>query len=173
MFLKLIGIGLVFSAAVLTGFSLSKDYLSRINTLEYFQKMLLLLKGEIKYSNSEIVEAMKKVSEKTENVVGDFLKSVTEYFEKTDYTLSECWNRASRDFLESNTGFNDKDVLLIQEFGRNLGITDKETQINNIFNLMEEMDMKIKKLKDDREEKCRLYRTLGVMTGAFIAVVFI
>lgn len=173
MFLKLFGIGMIFSASVMIGYSMSRDYLLRLRILGDFNKMLLLLKGEIKYSNSGISETIKKVSERCENTIGNFLKGVSDNFEENEMTLKDSWNKALEKFLKCNTGLKNKDILMIEEFGINLGITDKETQVNNILNLMEEIDITIKELNEEKGEKCRLYRTLGVMAGAFMVIVLI
>lgn len=173
MFLKMLGIGMVFSASVIAGYSMSREYLQRLRTLEQFYKMLLLLKGEIKYNNSGISEAVGKVSERLDNRIGDFLKCVCRGFEKGKYTLKEIWDKAGSEILERGAGLKKEDIFLIKELGINLGITDRETQINNILNYMEEIDMKIKELNEEKGEKCRLYRTLGVMAGAFMAIVLV
>lgn len=52
MYLKITGIVLIMMSASLMGYLFSKDYIERINRLEQIQKMLILLKGEISYSNN-------------------------------------------------------------------------------------------------------------------------
>ena len=57
MYLKITGIVLIMMSASLMGYLFSKDYIERINRLEQIQKMLILLKGEISYSNNSVQEA--------------------------------------------------------------------------------------------------------------------
>lgn len=173
MLLKGLGILIILAASVLFGYSLSRDYVMRIKNLEQVDKMFLLLKGEIKYNNSGINESVMKISGCMENIMGEFLKCVWSYFNNEDCTLKDAWNEGVKAVLETKTKLGKEDIVLIKELGNSLGITDRETQINGILNCMGTIEIKIKELNEVREEKCRLYRTLGVMTGAFMAIVLI
>lgn len=173
MLLKFVGIVFVMSACAMFGFSMSNDYMTRLKNLEQFKKLLLLLQGEIKHNNSGINEAVKRVAEKTDNVMREFLKYVSEVFEQEQLTMREAWDRGVSDVLKKRTLLDEKDLLTIKEVGINLGVTDRETQIHNIHTCMDVIDMTMNELNVTRGEKCRLYRTLGVMAGAFMAIVLI
>ncbi len=58
-YLKITGIVLIMMSASLMGYLFSKDYIERINRLEQIQKMLILLKGKLVYSNNSVQEALK------------------------------------------------------------------------------------------------------------------
>lgn len=173
MLLKCVGLVMLMSACAMFGISLSRDYIARINNLSQINKMLLLLKGEIKYNNSGINEAVRKVSLQTDNIIGVFLKKVSEKFENGKVTLKEAWNYGADEYLKNQSKLSEKDILILKELGANLGVTDRETQINNITKCMDVIDMTIQELNETRGEKCRLYKTLGVMAGVFVAVVLI
>ena len=76
MYLKITGIVLIMMSASLMGYLFSKDYIERINRLEQIQKMLILLKGEISYSNNSVQEALENISEMIEGKVGEFVTKV-------------------------------------------------------------------------------------------------
>ena len=173
MLLKCIGIIILMAACGMFGFSLSYDYIMRMKNLEQLRKMLLLLQGEIKHKNSGISEAIKNVSIQMENGMGDFLKYVSQKFRKENITIKAAWNMGIDDFLKKRSKLIEKDLTIIRELGGSLGVTDRETQIHNIHNCMDIIGITINELNVAKGEKCRLYRTLGVMAGAFMAIVFI
>ena len=173
MLLKMTGIIFIIAAGSMFGFSLSRDYTMRITNLKQVNKMLLLLKGEISYNNSGIGEAVIKISSQTDNIIGRFLGYVSEAFASGENTFREAWDRGVDEFLKKQSKLKDKDLAVIRELGSNLGITDRETQVNNILNCMGVLETEIGELNETRGEKCKLYRTLGVMAGAFVAIVLI
>ena len=61
----------------------------------------------------------------------------------------------------------------LKDFGRGLGITDRQTQINNIEKYQSQIQLTIKELKEEKNEKCKLYRMLGITCGAFLGIVLI
>lgn len=173
MLLKMIGIILIILSGSLFGITLSKEYEMRITHLKQFRKMLVLLKGEINYNNSGIYESVNIVAERTDKVMGDFLNAVMKKFDENKYTLKEAWDLGVENILKSKTELKDKELEYIKDLGTNLGITDKETQINNILSCMGVIDLSIEELNENRVEKCKLYKTLGVMASAFLTIVLI
>lgn len=173
MLLKVTGIILILLSGSLIGINLSKEYELRIVHLKQFKKMLMLLKGEIKYNNSGICESVTTVSERTENIVGIFLKKVMEYFDENKVTLKCAWDFGVENILKTQTRLKEKELTYIKDLGTNLGITDKETQINNILSCMEAINLSLDELNENKTEKCKLYKTLGVMAGAFLTIVLI
>lgn len=173
MLLRVVGITVVLIASSMFGYSLSHDYLMRIKNLEQTKKMLLLLKGEIKHNNSGINESIINIASRLENVMGTFLEYIWKQFNEKDCSIREAWDMGIEKILKTKSSLKQEDILVIRDIGTNLGITDRDTQINNILNSMEIIELKIDELNQARGEKCRLYRTLGVMAGAFMAIVLI
>lgn len=173
MLLKGCGMILIIMSGTMLGILMSRDYEMRIHNLKQLKKMLILLKGEIKYNNAGICESIRIVSERTEKIAGGFLKKVADNFESGNFSLKEAWESGTDEYLKPNSKLKDKELIYIKELGLNLGITDKETQINNIMNCMESINLSIDELDAGRPEKCKMYKSLGIMAGAFIAIVLI
>lgn len=173
MLLKMIGIILIILSGSLFGISLSKEYEMRIVNLKQFRKMLVLLKGEINYNNSGICESVTVVAERMDNDIGNFLNAVLEKFDENNGTLKDAWDFGVENVLKIKTELKDKELVYIKDLGVNLGITDKETQLNNILSCMEAIDLLVDELNENRSERCKLYKTLGVMASAFLTIVLI
>ena len=101
MYLKITGIVLIMMSASLMGYLFSKDYIERINRLEQIQKMLILLKGEISYSNNSVQEALENISEMIEGRWGVVTK-VQESFKKSEIPLSVAWSLGVDNIFDKN-----------------------------------------------------------------------
>lgn len=167
MYLKITGIVLIMMSASLMGYLFSKDYIERINRLEQIQKMLILLKGEISYSNNSVQEALENISEMIEGKVEEFVTKVQESFKKSEIPLSVAWSLGVDNIFDKKSSLKSEDKNSLKDFGRGLGITDRQTQINNIEKYQSQIQLTIKELKAEKNEKCKLYRMLGITCGAF------
>lgn len=170
MYLKITGIVLIMMSASLMGYLFSKDYIERINRLEQIQKMLILLKGEISYSNNSVQEALENISEMIEGKVGEFVTKVQESFKKSEIPLSVAWSLGVDNIFDKKSSLKSEDKNSLKDFGRGLGITDRQTQINNIEKYQSQIQLTIKELKAEKNEKCKLYRMLGITCGAFLGI---
>lgn len=173
MYIKLMGVAFLVVACGITGITMSNEYIKRLRELKVINKMLLLLKGEIKYNNSGINEALKKVGNMSEKISQNFLANVCELFDNGKISLRESWNGAIDNYLSKESSLKEEDFLIIRDIGINLGITDRETQLNNLDSNMLAIEQLINGLEVQREQKCKLYRTMGFMAGAFVAIIII
>lgn len=172
MLLKITGIILIIIAGALFGYSLCDDYLERIYCLESIKRALFILRGEIKHNNSSIYEALENIEVSNNNVM-NFISGVIKEYKYKKSSLWEAWEKGITDCFEKSPGLKKEEIKIIQEFGRNLGITDRETQLKNIDECVKEMEESITDLKNDKKEKCKLYKTLGVLSGLFISIVLL
>jgi len=135
-------------SASLMGYLFSKDYIERINRLEQIQKMLILLKGEISYSNNSVQEALENISEMIEGKVGEFVAKVQESFKKSEMPLSVAWSLGVDNIFDKKSSLKSEDKNSLKDFGRGLGITDRQTQINNIEKYQSQIQLTITELQD-------------------------
>ena len=173
MLLKIIGAIVLLISSVSYGFSLSNDFIKRINCMERFYNSLIMLKGEINYNNSGIKWAIENISQNDEGIIGKFYKKVLEIFDEGSTSIKDAWNMSVEEVLEKENILKREDISIIAEIGQNIGVTDRETQINNINYTMEKAKTLISGLKEIKEEKCKIYKMLGVVAGMFITIIII
>lgn len=169
MLLKIIGMIVLITSGALMGYSLCDDYIERIHCLEAVKKALIILRGEIKHNNSSICEALENITVNN-RLVMSFIKKVVRDYKNMNGSLWEAWEKSVVENLEPSQ-LKNEEINIIRDFGRNLGITDRETQMKNIDECMKEMDGCITDLKGEKKEKCKLYKVLGVLSGLFISII--
>lgn len=171
--IKLSGAVLLFFACAGLGFLQSRRYQGRVTQLEEILRIVGFLKGEISFAVSTLPEAMKRISEKTEEPFSDFLQSLSEKMKKYS---GENFSH----ILESQINVYLKDSFLEKEdldafLGAmgNLGYLDKKMQIHILEQYEKELEEKTRGLRVQLPEKMKLYRSLGIMAGLFLILVFI
>lgn len=77
--------------------------------------------------------------------------------------------------LEENPPLNLKqdDLQILADIGKNLGTSDIEGQISTLNIQRNELKILISSAETEYEKKSKLYRSLGVLVGAFISVMLI
>lgn len=122
----------------------------------------------IEYDAAEVWDIMKRLRCNKRFEELGFLKAVhsekeTDFSFLWEKSVSEC----NYDFL------NNEEIEFINDIGRKLGKTDICGQLNTIKYEKNEVEMMLKNAEKEYIAKGRLYRSLGVLCGAFIAILLI
>jgi stage III sporulation protein AB len=75
--------------------------------------------------------------------------------------------------LDADVALTKKDRQELVSMGEYLGYLNRDMQERNLLLYLEELDDGIQDLKEHQKEKCRLYTSLGIMSGIFLAVILI
>ena len=70
-----------------------------------------------------------------------------------------------------NLPFTKEDLEQLAALGEHLGYLDLDMQERTLLLYLEQLDLSIEYLQRHRQEKCRLYTSLGVMGGIFLVIV--
>ena len=85
-------------------------------------------------------------------------------------TLEEAlWKEAVAELL-ADSELKAEDRQQLTAMGEHLGFLDKDMQERNLLLYLEQLDLGIRELQSHRQERCRLYTSLGVMAGMFLAI---
>ena len=88
-------------------------------------------------------------------------------------SVFESWKMAVNKYLKKEIKFDKQETDVILTFGTNLGVTDRETQLSNIDECINDIQEVILQLKEEKNNKCKLYKCLGTFSGILIAVLLI
>lgn len=170
---KVVGCILVILSSTLMGFYCSNQLKCRIEDLQDLRKLIVLLRGDIRYSNTPLPEAISSIARRHEGSFKRFFTKVSERLsEYGGNTFAQVWKEAvEEDLLE--TYLNKKDKLQLIQFGENLGYLDKEMQMNTLELFITQVEEEINVLSKTAKEKVYLYNSLGIMAGIFVSIILL
>lgn len=171
MLLKLSGGLFVVMGASGLGFWLADQWKLHLQYLEQLRKMIFLLKGEILYAHSPLEEAFFRAGKKSGGELGDFFVDISRRIENQSGELFfTIWQEEIQNFGKGMP-LSEKDKRDLSGFGEHLGYLDLEMQERTILLYLEQLDLEIDYLREHQKEKSRLYTSLGVMGGLFLAII--
>ncbi|MDR3238487.1 MAG: stage III sporulation protein AB [Clostridiales bacterium] len=172
MMLKIIGAILVCGSSALLGLYWASRETFRADDLNEWKKALLILKSEIAFSSAPLPEAMEHIAERTVKPVSPIFHTFAESLTmKTKESVGRLWREAIARW-EKQSFLAPEDWECLRAFGANLGYLDKAMQLNTIEMTLSYIDAKITFLSQHSETNQKMYRSLGVLGGLLIAVIF-
>ena len=116
--------------------------------------MMRYLISQIEIENASLPESICKVSFRMDGFIGDILQNIRERNNKNDgKPLFEIW----------------QEELLLHMFDET-GFYDTKTQLLRLKMNLETFLEEIKAREAQRESRCRLYQSMGLMVGIFVII---
>lgn len=169
--LKIIGGACIIGATTAYGFLLSRNVRTHLLELKEINKLIFLLKGEIIYNRTPILEAIVLVAER----LSEPMKSIM-----LDFAGQDIADIRLQDIWESSLTKGLKDTELTKEecerfiaLGSSLGLNDIQTQQNALDVYSHELNIEIEELAKQLPMKQKLYRYLGLLGGIVITIVIL
>lgn len=171
--MKIIGAVLIITSTSAMGFYLSNNLKIRIDDMKELKKNILILRGDIRFGNTPLPEAIGAIARRNEGNLAEFFTYVYEEVIKLDgKRFFDIWKVAVKEKLkDSSLTKNDKEHLI--KLGENLGYLDKDMQINLIDLYIEQLEEEMTEASKVLKEKAHLYNTLGVMAGIFVTIIML
>ena len=171
--LKLVGCILIILSSSLMGFYFSNELKSRIDDMKELRKLFVLLRGDIRYGNTPLPEAIGVIARRHEGSFKEFFTKLSEKLnENSGNTFSDLWKEAvDKELIHTSLKYKDKLGLI--QFGENMGYLDKEMQMNTLELFLTQIEDEIQELSKTVKEKSYVYNTLGIMAGIFISIILI
>jgi len=171
--IRVIGMILTLVASGALGFYIASLGKFRQQELLEFKKALLILKSEIEYIAAPLPEAIANIAGRTTSPVSNIFKQFAESLKNNPEgeTAYRLWVTAiaehkSKSFLKS------ADWEALESFGKTLGYLDKQMQSDSIKFTIEYIDTEVAELQTSNEKNQRMYRSLGLIGGVLLLVVF-
>lgn len=166
--MKWIGFLLVLAGTGGVGLSLAGEYNMRIQTLRRIRDMMHYINDLILYEYASLPEAFAKTSQRMEAPFSDFLAKVAVQLEE--------FSGEDVSFLWKNNAQMLKDIMKKKDFAeftecmKQTGFSDAKGQSQALKAYEQRLELLLHRLTEEKEEKCRLYRTLGIMSGVFVCI---
>lgn len=171
--MKVAGCILILSGSTGLGVWIAQWYQRRLDNLEQLRQMVILLKGQILYANAPLEEAFETIGHRTEGFLADLFLRVSERIQVQEgESFQRLWQEEVGQ-VTAEEAFSKKDRQALSGMGEHLGFLDRDMQERNLLLYLEQLDLDIQALREQKQERSRLYISLGVMGGLFLSIILI
>lgn len=144
--MALMGAVLVFLSCALFGFLEAAALSLRVKKLTMCRSYIIRVGEEMRHSRKELPEILKSLQSEV-------------------YIENGVWQKTA--------GLLSQDIALISSYANALGTTDIEGQIKNTNTHIERLDALLHEAEEKNKKCSRLYVSMGVLGGAFLAILVI
>ena len=172
--LKIIGSILIISSSFAWGYMKCINAKDRIIQLNIIKKVMLMLRGEIKYAGTALPDALELISNRTTMPFAkEFFMNVSdELNQMSEKTFKTIWHENINHYLKASA-LNTTDLDQFKNLGDNLGYLDKDMHLNTIDLYLEHLNMDITLANEEIAQKCKVYKSVSVAVGVFITIIII
>ena len=144
------------------------DYELAIAVRKQVCDMLRYLIAQIQVEHASIPDSICKVSARLSGVFGEILQTIQKhYMENEGKPLFIIWQEKMQ-CVEAYMSAEDAG-LLIGLFDQT-GFYDTKTQLKKLQMTLDVFEGEIKELEEQKEKRCRLYQSMGLMVGIFVII---
>lgn len=174
------GIILMAGAVAGIGFWEADRLRVRLDALLLLRQMIYHLKNRILQGNDSLSEAFLKIGgrfSESRGVYGRypglfFYRVGVEMEQKKECLFSDIWKNEVDD-LSKNMQISVSDQDDLKSFGEQLGYADRQMQERVLMFYLEQLEESIAGLKTEVAVQGKLYRSLGIASGIFVAILLI
>lgn len=170
--LKIIAYIAIITLSWVTGVAIAKTYIDRVKELNEIERFLNYLYNDISYISKPLPEAIDDIKNKIRYPIRNFLSDFEYNLSLKTMKIDECWEKSlDNNQQKLNLKKDDKEIVLY--IGRQLGATDKSTQLKNLEFVISKIKNQVKLAEVEREKNSKLYSTIGLMAGILITIILI
>ena len=158
-------IGIIFICSYI-GIIKAKTYEDRVNELNKFQNSLVMFKSKIEFT----YEPIKNIFEEISKII---YKNDENIFKLTIEKNEDIYTSWCEALEEIKTNLNGEDKEIIKMLGKLLGKTDIKGQVNEISLTQNLLQKQMEKAEIEKSKNVKLYKTMGVVLGLGICIIFI
>ena len=111
--------------------------------------------------------------EGTEGIFKEFLDSLAAELTRCPGDSFHLIFSEQTDEILSRTALEPADLADFKELGKYLGYLDRGMQLSNLDLYLSEAEGKIERLTEELPARKKLFQTMGVLAGVFLAILFI
>ncbi len=164
--IKIINLISIIIVCTYLGIIKAKLYENRVTELNKFQNALVMFKSKIEFT----YEPLKSIFEDISKVIYKDNENIFYLTIKKDNDINSSWCEAIN---EINNNLDNEDKEVIKMLGKLLGKTDIKGQVNEIALTQNLIEKQIKKAESEKSRNVKLYKTMGIVFGIGICIIFI
>ncbi|MCI5648081.1 MAG: stage III sporulation protein AB [Fusicatenibacter sp.] len=169
------GMALLLAAASCVGLGCLKSaaYSERLRDLHLLCRIVKFLKGEISYAATPLPDAFWTIGGRMEDPYQDFLRDISEDLKRCSGRNFSAVFSENVDCHLQQTRLTREDLEELKAFGAGLGYLDRTMQLSWLEQYEEQLKQKIEELNLGLPVRKKLCRSLGIMGGLFLIILFL
>lgn len=170
---KLVAILILFGISTYIGFYIGESYKQRSFNLNELQKAITMLNTEVIFASTPLPEALFNISEKISKPLSDIFYNISAKLQCGEALSVYDGYSSSYERYKDYMHFNKSDLNIIDDFFKSLGESGVFGQEKMFAITMESLRMNYLEAEKEAKTNTKMYRTLGLCTGAILAILFI
>jgi stage III sporulation protein AB len=168
--IKLFGAILILAAGTMIGFSKASVYARRPRQIRQLIHALQRLETEMTYGYTPLPEALLRIAAQLEPQLAALFRMAAEpLLTATGKTAGESWREAvGACWKQTALSSNEREVLSQLSF--TLGISDRDDQSKHLRLAVSLLQAEEQAAWDDQRRYEKMWRSLGVLAGAFVVI---
>ena len=166
--IKLIIYIFILIASSSIGIIYSNKFKKRVDELKDFKTALNMLKTKIRFTYAPLKEIFEDISNSLKSKTSNVFFNICKNMKTCD--VAESWTRSLQ---ETETNITKEDKQIISGFGKMLGKTDLDGQLNEIELSLNFLESQIEKAEEDKRKNVKLYKSLGVIVGVGLVIILL
>lgn len=167
--LKLCGMALVFTGAVMTGIQAAKLLGSRVRQLELAIAVLGGMEGEFSFCLSPPDETVQRLLTRESFAQAQYLALCDTYC-KEGAPFPSAWRCAAKDGAGALAA---EDVQILASLADTLGQSDLNGQLTALSHTKSLLSIRLEHARERSATRGKLYRTMGMLTGLFLIILWV
>ncbi|MDQ0088226.1 stage III sporulation protein AB [Paenibacillus anaericanus] len=170
--LKMLGAALVILAATLVGWYQAKQFANRPNQIRRLILALKRLETEIMYGFTPLPDALQRIADQNKEPIKSLFVVAAENMnpprnwtaqKSLEHAIESGWGRTSMKKPE-------KEVM--NQLSYTLGTSDRQDQIGHIVTAVRQLESEEAAARDEQSRYEKMCKSLGLLSGAFIVILF-
>lgn len=166
--IKTIILSAIFGGSALIGIMVSNKYRNRTIQLCEMKKALNFFEAKIEYTYEPLADIFIEISNNIRREIGSIFKVAA--VKMRELSAKEAWEYSVN---IAQTSLKEEDLDIIRDFGKILGQTDLQGQLNKVKLTLGFLETQITQSQIEENKNKKLYKTLGVLTGAGLVIILI
>ena len=168
--LKGIGMLLILLSGAGLGFSSVFQMNRRLRELKNLRRMALLLENEIGCAHTVLAQALERPGRKLDGGCAVFARGLAKRLRSGSGSSMEVMFREQAEEYTRNWELSQRDFELLCQLGMHLGRESRKVQIEQLQLFEKELEQEILSFEKTMPAKQRMYRSLGILGGLFLAI---
>ena len=170
---RFVGSVLILSATTWSGILYGREQQMYLDNMLYLRHIIQMIKSELAYTNLPLSDIFRRIAVRVRQPFRKWLYSLERQIEKRDEKdFCIIWE-TELDRCLSQLSLKKQHKTELRELGDYIGKMDRISEEKNLEMYLDNLELEIKKMRNEISNKKRLGKCIGVMSGLFLVILLI